>query len=248
MPSNSSPSIGSKGGAAQPPGGPTGDPDDDPDKKKRDNEIDLKRQRQFLIDSAALKSTKGRSRGDMKCEVERFERGTDLTITDWVDQMETYYTIGQVPPEAFVGFMIMKIVPRQLNETKQCQSLEYLAFRKKLVEGFDKPDLATAYLNALASPSKTRDKSNSDYMHRARLLVLKAHLNLAHAPRERILITSYLLGLYDRKLGSSLAVVQIQTAADAERLASESEAVRREQQYRRSTNNFLPEEPSAQEP
>ena len=46
----------------------------------------------------------------MKREVERFERGTDLTIKDWINQMETYLTIGQVPPEAYVGFMLMKIV------------------------------------------------------------------------------------------------------------------------------------------
>ena len=59
----------------------------------------------------------------MKCEVERFERGTDLTIKDWINQMETYFTIGQVPPEAFVGFMLMKIISRHLNEIKQYQSL-----------------------------------------------------------------------------------------------------------------------------
>ena len=92
--------------------------------------------------------------------------------------------------------MLMKIVPRHLNEIKQYQSLDYLSFREKLVEVFEEPDLATAYLNALASLSQTRDESISDYMHRARLLVLKAHPDLAHDPRERILITSFLLGLY----------------------------------------------------
>ena len=57
----------------------------------------------------------------MNCEVERFEHGTDLTIKDWINQMETYFTIGQVPLESFVGFMLMKIVPRYLNEIKQYQ-------------------------------------------------------------------------------------------------------------------------------
>ena len=237
----------SQGGEAQPLSGPPGDPDDDPDKKKRDREIDLKQNGQFLIDSTALMSAKGRSRGNMKCEVERFESGTDLTIKDWINQMETYFTIGQVPPEAYVRFMQIKIVPRHLNEIKQHQSLDYLSFREKLVEVFDEPDLASAYLNALASLSQTRDESISAYMHRARLLVLKAHPDLAHAPRERILITSFILGLYDRQLASSHAVVKIQTAADAERLAAEGEAVRRDQRSRRSTNNFLPEGASAPE-
>ena len=85
-------------------------------------------------------------------------------------------------------------------------------------------------------------------MHRGRLIVLKTHPNLANAFRERILITSFLLGLFDRQLASFLAVVKIQTAADAERLATESEAVRRHQLSRRRTNNFLPEEPSAHDP
>ena len=144
--------------------------------------------------------------------------------------------------------MLIKIVPRHLNEIKQYQSLDYLAFREKLADVFEEPNLATAYLNALASLSQTRDESISDYMHRARLLVLKAHPDLAHASRERILVTSFLLGLYDRQLASSLAVVKIQTAADAERLAAEGEAVRRDQRSRRSKNNFLPEGASAPDP
>ena len=85
-------------------------------------------------------------------------------------------------------------------------------------------------------------------MHRTRLLVLKAHPDYAHASRKRILITSLLLGLYDRQLALSHAVVKIQTAADAERLAAEGEAVRRDQRSRRSTINFLPEGPRAWTP
>ena len=142
----------------------------------------------------------------------------------------------------------MKIVPRHLNEIKQYQSLDYLGFREKLVEVFEEPDIATAYLNALAGLFQTLDESISDNMHRARLLVLKAHPDLSHASRKRIIITSFFLGLYDRKLASSLAVVKIQTAADAERLAAEDEGVRRDQRSRRSTNNFLPEGASCLDP
>ena len=76
--------------------------------------------------------------------------------------METYFTIGQFSPEAFVGFMLMKIVPRHLNEIKQYQSLNYLGFRENFVKVFEEPDLATAYLNALASLSQTHDYSISD--------------------------------------------------------------------------------------
>ena len=33
--------------------------------------------------------------------------------------MENYFTIGQVPPDAFVGIMPMKIVPKYLYEIKK---------------------------------------------------------------------------------------------------------------------------------
>ena len=177
----------------------------------------------------------------MKCEVERYERGTDLTIEDWINQMETYFTFGQVPPEAFVGFMLMKIVPKHLNKINEYQNLDYSAFREKLLEVVEEPDMATAYLNALATVTQNREETISEYMHRNRLLVLKAHPILEHSARERIPITSFMLGLYDKQLAASLAVVKVQTEAEAERLASEGEAVRRDQKSRKSSGNyFLP--------
>ncbi len=175
----------------------------------------------------------------MKCEVERYERGTDMTIEDWVNQMETYFTVGQVPPEAFVGFMLMKIVPKHLNEIKEYQNLDYLAFREKLLEVFEEPDMATAYLNALATVTQDREETISGYMHRVRLLVLKAHPTLEHSARECILITSFMLGLHDKQLAASLAVVKVQTAAEAERLAAEGEAVRLDHKSRKSSGNYL---------
>ena len=71
------------GGSSQEP--PDPDPDGDPENKKRNKAIDEKRKGQFLIDSESLKAAKGRLRGSMKCEVERYERGTDLTIGDWIN-------------------------------------------------------------------------------------------------------------------------------------------------------------------
>ncbi len=76
-------------------------------------------------------------------------------------------------------------------------------------------------------------------MHRVRLLVLKAHPNLKHLARERILITSFMFGLHDKQLASSLAAVKVQTAAEAERLSAEGEAVRRDQKSRKSSGNYL---------
>ena len=99
--------------------------------------------------------------------------------------------------------------------------------------------MATAYLNALATVTQDRQKTISEYMHRVRLLVLKAHPNLEHSARERILITSFMLGLNDKQLETSLAVVKVQTAAEAERLAAKGEAVRRDQKSRKSSGNYF---------
>ena len=214
--------LSSSAGPSQNP--PDPDPDPDPEKKERDKAIDAKRRGRFLIDSESLRAAKDRLRGNMKCKVERYQRGTDLTIKDWINQMETYFTVGQVTPEAFVSFMLMEIVPKHLNEIKEYQNLDYLAFLKKLLEVFEEPDMATAYLNALATVTQDGEETISNYMHRVQFLVHKAHPNLEHSARERISITSFMLGLHDKQLAASLAVVKVQTAAEAERLAAEGEA------------------------
>ena len=134
---------------------------------------------------------------------------------------------------------MMKIAPQHLNEIKQYKHLDYLAFREKLIEIFKEPDLATAHLNELASISQHRDESVSNFMRRVRTLVGKAHPDLAQPARERILVTSFLLGLYDRQLAASLAVATIHDSSDAERLAAEGESVRRCLKNRRSYMNLL---------
>ena len=92
-----------------------------------------------------------------------------------------------------------------------------------------------------SSRSQTREESISDYMLRARMLVIKEHPTLAHFDKEHIFVTSVLLGLYDRQLAASLAVARIQNAADAERLAVKGKAVPHDQQSRRSNLNLLHE-------
>ena len=79
-PGDGSNSFGRLPGSAGPSQNPPDpDPDPDPEKKKRDKAIDAKRIGRFFIDNESMKAAKGRLRGNMKCEVERYERGTDLT-------------------------------------------------------------------------------------------------------------------------------------------------------------------------
>ena len=99
--------------------------------------------------------------------------------------------------------------------------------------------MAAAYLNAISSLSQKREESISDYMQRARLLILKTHPNLTHPDRERSFVTCFLLNLYDQQLAVSIAMVKILTAADSERFAVEGEAVCRYQRPRSFNINFL---------
>lgn len=62
-------------------------------------------------------------------------------------------------------------------------------------------------------------------MHQVRLLVLKARPTLKNVARKRSLITYYMLGRHDRQLAASLAVVEINTATEAVRLAAEGKVV-----------------------
>ena len=80
--------------------------------------------------------------------------------------MKTYFTVGQIPPETFIGYMLIKIVPKHLNEIKKYQNLDYLAFRGKLLEVFEKPDMATPYLAALAAVTQDQEETISECMHR----------------------------------------------------------------------------------
>ena len=114
-----------------------------PNKTKRDKQIDIKLNGQFQIDNAAFQTANGRPRGNIKCEIERFKRVIKLIIKDWINRIKTYFTIGQVPPKIIVGFNVIKIVPRHLNEIKEYQFLGYLVFREKLYEVFEEPDLGT---------------------------------------------------------------------------------------------------------
>ena len=89
----------------------SGNPNDDADKRKKERETDVKWKGIFMIDSEMLRTAKARPCRNMKCDVDKFERGTDLMIKDWINQMETYFTVCQVPAEAFIGSMLMKIAP-----------------------------------------------------------------------------------------------------------------------------------------
>lgn len=88
-------------------------------------------------------------------------------------------------------------------------SLGYLESREKPVEILYEPDIAAAYLYFLSNLLQTCKESILNDMIHARFLVIKAHFKFAHPDNESIVVTSFLLGSYNRQLGASLAVVKI---------------------------------------
>jgi hypothetical protein len=225
----------SSGGGGLLPGG-------DPPPRRGDNNrrrtLDDKRKGQVLIDSSYIRSTSGHMRGNPKCEVEKFERGTDMTIENWILQMETYFLTAQTPADRMVGAMLQKISPKYFDEVRPYILFEYQEFREKLFEIFGEPDTIHAKLQELARINQRRDETISEYMNRVRLLVIKAHRTLAHEERERILVANFIRGLADKKLAVYMATVNPSTSADAERIATAGEAMQSEQRARQKSGLY----------
>ena len=127
------------------------------------------------------------------------------------------------------------------------KDLEYLEFREKLVEVFGEPDMATARLHKLKKAEQQYGETIAKYMNRLRLLVLRAHPDLSHKDRDRILTTEFVSGRRDHKLLMALSMASIQSSADAERKATEGESVRRNAKSKKSAyTHCLPEQPEKQ--
>ena len=77
-------------------------------------------------------------------------------------------------------------------------------------------------------------------MNRMRLLVIRAHPDLSHKERERILISNFQLGLRDKKLATSLAIAILSTSAEAERKATEGESAKKYARIKKSYSNYMP--------
>jgi len=191
-----------------------------------------------MITGDHYRAASGNLRGGGKCSVDRFERGTDLTIENWIGQMETYLLVSQTPATAWVGTLATNIAAKHYDEFKPFLRLDYHEFREKLVEVFGEADLVHARLQQLARVTQEREEEIPAYLNRVRLLVIKCHPNLSFADRERILIASFTNGLYNRQLATSLAMANPRTSADAERVAMSGEAVSREHRARKQAGNF----------
>ena len=76
-------------------------------------------------------------------------------------------------------------------------------------------------------------------MNRMRLLVMRAHPDLSHKERKRILISNFQLGLRDQELATSLAIATLATSAEAERKATEGESAKKNARIKKSYSNYM---------
>ena len=119
--------------------------------------------------------------------MEKFARGTEVSIKEWIVHMETYLDISSLKPKFYVGFMMPKIAHPYFKEAVVYKDLRYFDFREKLIEVFGEPDIAAARLQHLTRASQEVGEPISEYMNRMRLLVMPAHPDLSHKKREQIL-------------------------------------------------------------
>ena len=68
--------------------------------------------------------------------MEKFDRGTEVSIKEWIVQMETYFDISSLKPKSYLGFMLPKIAHPYFKESVVYQDLRYFDFREKLIEMF----------------------------------------------------------------------------------------------------------------
>ena len=215
---------------------------DDEEEKLHKAEIDAKRKGVFVMTSERLrKAKKNKSRNNMRCEVEKFTRESEINVIEWIVQMETYFGISSLKPRDYVGFMLQKIAQPYFKEMSPFKDLAYFDFREKLIEVFGEPDMATARIHELRRAEQQYGEPISEYMNRLRLLVMRAHPELSHKERERILVPSFILGLRDHELSTSLTMASVTSSAEAERRATEGESARRNARSKRSYANYLPE-------
>ena len=106
-----------------------------------------------------------------------FQRGSDLTIENWLIQMEAYFILAKIPMESFAGFMSKRIDSLHFVEVLPLmeKKLSYYKFLEKLFKIFCPPDAIHAYLQELNHIRQEREEKITDPLKRVRVLWLKAH-------------------------------------------------------------------------
>ena len=70
----------------------------------------------------------------MRCEIEKLSRNTDVTIGEWIIQIESYFISCDLPTTAYVCFMLQNFAHPYFKEAIAYKDLPYLDFREKLMD------------------------------------------------------------------------------------------------------------------
>ena len=120
------------------------------------------------------------------------------------------------------------------------KDLRYLDFLETMIEVFGEPNMATAGMKSVARASQEAGESIGDYMNRRRLLLMRrAHPDLSHKERERILVSNFQLGYHDKELATSLVIATISTSAEAEVRATGGESARKNAKIKKTFLNYM---------
>lgn len=138
----------------------------------------------MLISSEYWRTSKFVACGIPRCEVKKFERGKNILIKHYILQIETYFMTSQIPVERMVNIMVKKIAPNQFDEFRPYIQFVYLEFREKLFEVFGDHDTIHAKLQENSRVVQFRDESIADYMHRVRMLEIRAHHDVRRSEQE----------------------------------------------------------------
>lgn len=66
-----------------------------------------------------------------KCDVVRFERGTDTSIVLWLFQIERNFITNSIRGKSYVLLINKRIAEKHFDEVKPFMTLEYFSIRDK---------------------------------------------------------------------------------------------------------------------
>lgn len=100
------------------------------------------------------------------------------------------------------------------------------------------PDTIDAKLQELSRNVRCRGELIADYMHRVKMLVIRAHRDVLRLEQERIFVLNITRSLFDKKLAIYLATVNPTSSLEAERIATICYAMIAEQKARKRYNLY----------
>lgn len=128
--------------------------------------FDGKRVDDILISSGMLGYLENQRCGTPKCGVKQLTRGTDLTIINWILQIESFFLVASCPPSTYVDEIVQRIFPKYFDQITPHIRLPYTMFRKKLFKIFGKADRSRVRQSQLATAVQGPEENVCEFINR----------------------------------------------------------------------------------